>query len=318
MVGILLCRNCNSHMSMWESGAWGVGEWSLQKLPRCLQLSLCGDDIIGAWDHKQQRWVPVNVSLLLRGYVAKFGYKRNRGRTVSSGSQKQEGHQPWLFLRRSRVAGVPPSPLPPHWTWHEGGPCLCQAGFYRGPNVGTVMKHPDKGSLREKGFFWLTDQGDSPLWWGSQGTETSGPIVCMIRSREKWRVWHSSPFPLTQSRILSREWWHPQWTELPTSINIIMTMLHGHAQRPISKVSLDFFVFVSNTNHHTNCELTHMCYRRCWVSINVCVCIHVYVAIDLRYIFIKYAFLISVYNWFPGTAIEKYHKVWGLHNRTRP
>lgn len=41
----------------------------------------------------------------------------------------------------------------------------------------------------------------------------------------------------------------------------------------------------------------------------MCVCIHVYVAIDLRYIFIKYAFLISVYNWFPGAAIEKYHKV---------
>lgn len=50
----------------------------------------------------------------------------------------------------------------------------------------------------------------------------------------------------------------------------------------------------------------------------MCVYVHIYVTNDLKYIFIKYAFVISVYNGFLAGAMEKYHRVCGLHNRTRP
>lgn len=169
----------------------------------------------------------VNISLLVRGYVAKFGYERNRGSTICPESQKQEVHQLCLFLRRSGVAGVPSTLLPLLCIWSEGDPCLCQAESKRGPNVGTVMKYPNKGSLRVKGLI-LTDRpriqflmvGKS-RWWE---LETSHHIVSMIRSKEQWMGLFSSLFPLIQSRIPSREWLHPQWT----SINIIMTVLLGH------------------------------------------------------------------------------------------
>lgn len=43
----------------------------------------------------------------------------------------------------------------------------------------------------------------------------------------------------------------------------------------------------------------------------MCVYVHIYVTNDLRYIFIKYTLVISLYNWFPGAAMEKYHRVCG-------
>lgn len=39
----------------------------------------------------------------------------------------------------------------------------------------------------------------------------------------------------TESGIPAREWYHPQWAGLPTSIHLNKLILHRHVQEPVSQ-----------------------------------------------------------------------------------
>ena len=89
-----------------------------------------------------------------------------------------------------------------------------------------MIKYPGKSNLKKKGFFL-----DHDLKLGS----CSHCIPNEEVGREEWGLrclpQPHPPSSLTHSLISVRNWFHPQWVDLPTSINPIKIIPHRHAQR---------------------------------------------------------------------------------------
>lgn len=62
----------------------------------------------------------------------------------------------------------------------------------------------------------------------------AGHMTSIVKQQKRIMT-HAAAWPSIQSRVLGREWHHPLWTGLWTSISRIRII----PQRPISQVSLD-------------------------------------------------------------------------------
>lgn len=81
-----------------------------------------------------------------------------------------------------------------------------------------------------------------------QGLEAVDHIIPVVRRKQRMHTLCSFPFQCVQSRISAREWCHPQWVALTTSIAVIKVILHQHAQRPISQIILHSIKLINNIN----------------------------------------------------------------------
>lgn len=99
-----------------------------------------------------------------------------------------------------------------------------------------VRKHPDKGDLR-KGACLCTVTRYSSSCWNDEARNSQQPATSPARVEQGQM---DACFHSTSSLLLSvpgpKPWeqGHPQWADLPTSINVVRMILHRYARRPTS------------------------------------------------------------------------------------
>lgn len=99
-----------------------------------------------------------------------------------------------------------------------------------------IIKYPGKWNPWEKGLI-SSLQECTLSWQESQSSRTHG--IQSQESKSNECLWLLSTLsPLTQFRVPSREWCHPQWGGFPTSIAVIEMTLHRHVQMFIAQMIL--------------------------------------------------------------------------------
>lgn len=129
---------------------------------------------------------------------------------------------------------------------------ICMTGWLTSFSV-TVIKCPDKSSLEEGGFI-LAVSLFMGRKWRQQELEAAVGNMYAIRQQKRTANIEQKSF-LSVLHILESlapsEVIPTIKVGLPTSVNLVTTVLHRHVQRPwVSQVILDSVKLMMNTNHH--------------------------------------------------------------------
>jgi len=96
-----------------------------------------------------------------------------------------------------------------------------------------VTNHPDQKFLREKGFISAHGSGIQSIM-AEKLRQQELYISHWEAERDGCILLPSSLSPFIQSRITEfREWFHPQWAGLSSSVHRVKVIPHMHAQRHI-------------------------------------------------------------------------------------